>query len=117
MNRCPITYEPLADHKTYSPQGLRLLNRSLKSLALLEFTAEQQRQEAINRAGKMSIQGLQLKLSAVLRISAGHFDVVNAGGRYILKPQSLDFRELPENEDLTMRMAAAVGIEVPVHGL
>src|SRR5208337_4750319 len=112
MSSCPITYEPLAGDATYSPRGLKLLNRNLASLAPLEFTAEQQRQEAINRVGKMSIQGLQLKLSAVLRISEGRFEVVNRGGRYILKPPSLDFPELPENEDLTMRMAAAVGIEV-----
>src|SRR5882724_9782789 len=98
MNRCPITYEPLEEDQTYSPQGLRLLNRNLKSLAPLEFTAEQQRQEAISRAGKMSIQGLQLKLSAVLRISQGRFEIVDRGGRFILKPQSRDFRELPENE-------------------
>ena len=117
MNRCPITYEPLPDGATYSLQGLKLLNRNLASLAPLEFTAEQQRQEALNRAGKMSIQGLQLKLSLVLRITEGRFEVVNRGGQYILKPQSLDFPELPENEDVTMRMAAAVGIEVPVHGL
>jgi hypothetical protein len=31
------------------------LHRDLKSLAPLEFTAEQQRQEAIRRTGKMSI--------------------------------------------------------------
>ncbi|HXT13116.1 MAG TPA: HipA domain-containing protein [Candidatus Angelobacter sp.] len=117
MNRCPITYEPLPDGATYSQDGLKLLNRNLASLAPLEFTAEQQRQEAISRAGKMSIQGIQLKLSAVLRITEGRFEVVNRDGRYILKPQSLDFSELPENEDVTMRMAAAVGIEVPVHGL
>jgi serine/threonine-protein kinase HipA len=117
MNRCPITYEPLADGATYSPKGLRLLHRNLTSLAPLEFTAEQQRQEAISRAGKMSIQGLQLKLSAVLRITQGRFEIVDRGGQYILKPQSLDFPEIPENEDLTMRMAAAVEIEVPVHGL
>jgi serine/threonine-protein kinase HipA len=117
MNRCPITYEPLADNATYSPKGLRLLHRNLTSLAPLEFTAEQQRQEAIRRAGKMSIQGLQLKLSAVLRITQGRFEIVDRGGQYILKPQSLDFPELPENEDLTMRMAAAAEIEVPVHGL
>ncbi|MBL9167383.1 MAG: HipA domain-containing protein [Verrucomicrobiales bacterium] len=117
MNRCPITYELLPDGSTYSRAGLRLLNRNLASLAPLEFTAEQQRQEAIHRAGKMSIQGLQLKLSVVLRITEGRFEVVNRGGRYILKPQSLDFRELPENEDVTMRMAAVVGIKVPVHGL
>lgn len=117
MNRCPITYEPLADDATYSPQGLKRLHRNLGSLAPLDFTAEQQRQEAIRRAGKMSIQGLQLKLSAVLRVTEGRFEIVDRGGRYILKPQSLDFPELPENEDLTMRMAAAAGIEVPVHGL
>jgi serine/threonine-protein kinase HipA len=117
MNRCPITYEPLPESVAYSQQGLKLLNRNLMSLAPLEFTAEQQRQEAIRRAGKMSIQGLQLKLSAVLRIREGRFEVVNRAGQYILKPQSLEFAELPENEDLTMRMAAAVGIERPVHGL
>jgi|ERR1043166_3798661 serine/threonine-protein kinase HipA len=117
MNRCPVTYEPLPDGATYSRNGLKLLNRNLALLAPLEFTAEQQRQEALSRAGKMSVQGIQLKLSAVLRITEGRFEVVNRDGRYILKPQSLDFSELPENEDVTMRMAAAVGIEVPVHGL
>jgi serine/threonine-protein kinase HipA len=117
MSRCPITYEPLPEGATYSQRGLKLLNRNLASLAPLEFTAEQQRHEALNRAGKMSLQGLQLKLSAVLRISEGRFDVVNRGGQYILKPQSLDYPELPENEALTMRMAAAAGMEVPVHGL
>ncbi len=117
MNRCPITYEPLSEGAIYSPAGLRLLHRDLGKLALLEFTAEQQRQEAISRVGKMSIQGVQLKLSAVLRVTEGRFEVVDRGGRYILKPPSLDFPELPENEDLTMRMAAAAGIKVPVHGL
>ena len=117
MNYCPITYEPLARDAEYSREGLRLLNRNLKSLASLEFSAEQQRQEAISRAGKMSIQGLQLKLSAVLRIAEGRFEIVDRNGRYILKPQSRDFPELPENEDLTMRLAANAGIQVPLHGL
>ncbi|HEX3717776.1 MAG TPA: HipA domain-containing protein [Verrucomicrobiae bacterium] len=83
----------------------------------LEFTVEQQRQEAINRAGKMSIQGVQLKLSAVLRVSDGRFEIVDKGGRYILKPQSVDYPQLPENEDLTMHMASAAGIEAPLHAL
>jgi serine/threonine-protein kinase HipA len=117
MKYCPITYEPLQENADYSAEGLRLLNRNLKSLAPLNFSAEEQRQEAISRAGKMSIQGLQLKLSAVLRISEGQFEVVDRSGQFILKPQSADFLELPENEDLTMRLAATVRIEVPVHGL
>jgi serine/threonine-protein kinase HipA len=117
MNYCPITYEPLPGGAAYSTGGLRQLNRNLKSLAPLEFSAEEQRREAISRAGKMSIQGLQLKLSAVLRVAQGRFEIVDRGGRYMLKPQSADYPELPENEDLTMRMAAVVGIAVPVHGL
>ncbi len=117
MNRCPITYETLAEGLDYSGGGLRLLDRNLRSLARLEFTAEQQRQEAIRRVGKMSVQGLQLKLSAVLRTTQGRFEVVDRGGRFILKPPSLEYSELPANEDVTMRMAATTGIEVPVHGL
>jgi serine/threonine-protein kinase HipA len=117
VNRCPLSYEPLPAGVDYSAEGLRLLDRRLGSLARLEFTAEQQRQEAIRRVGKMSIQGLQLKLSAVLRIKEGRFKVVDHGGRFILKPPSADYPELPENEDVTMRLAALVGIEVPVHGM
>ena len=107
----------MAETQVYSEKGLKLIHRGLKSLAPLEFSAEQQRQEAINRAGKMSIQGLQPKLSAVLRVSEGRLEIVDRGGRYILKPQSADYPELPENEDLTMRMASAAGIDVPLHAL
>ena len=117
MKRCLITYEPITDAGDYSARGLKLLDRNLTSLDPLGYTAAEQRQEAMEREGKMSIQGVQLKLSAVLKVKAGAFDVVDRHGRFILKPPSLDFPELPENEDLTMRLAAAVGIEVPVHGL
>ena len=117
MKRCLITCDPIKGDGDYSARGLKLLDRNLTSLAPLGYTAAEQRQEALERAGKMSIQGVQLKLSAVLKVKAGAFDVVDRNGRFILKPPSLDFPELPENEDLTMRLAAAVGIEVPVHGL
>ena len=117
MKRCLITYEQIEGDGDYSARGLKLLDRNLASLDPLGYTAAEQRKEALERAGKMSIQGVQLKLSAVLRVKAGAFDVVDRNGRFILKPPSLDFPELPENEDLTMRLAAAAGIEVPVHGL
>ena len=117
MKRCLITYETFEGEGDYSMSGLRLLDRNLQSLSALGYTAGEQRQEALSRAGKMSIQGVQLKLSAVLAIKAGAFEIVDCNGRFILKPPSHDFPELPEYEDLTMRMAAAVGIEVPLHGL
>ena len=44
-------------------------------------------------------------------------EIVDTGGRYILKPNPLPFADVPANESLTMTMAAAAGIEVPPHGL
>jgi serine/threonine-protein kinase HipA len=119
MRRCPITYQLLAPSAsgTYSAAGLRRLASGLRSLADLLLDAEAQRREAGARAPKMSIQGVQPKLSARLRVSAGRFEIVDTGGEFILKPQSTLWPHLPENENLTMHLAASVGIEVPVHGL
>ena len=83
----------------------------------LPFSAKEQRQEVLRRAGKMSVQGVQLKLSAVLNARLQRFEVVDRGGKFLLKPPSTDYAELPENEDLTMRLAAHVGIEIPLHGM
>ena len=117
MKRCLITYEGFEGEGDYSAQGLKLLDRRLGSLSSLEYTAEEQHQQAIDRAGKMSIQGVQLKLSAVLKIREGRFELVDKEGRFILKPPNRNFAEMPANEDLSMRLAAEVGIEVPLHGL
>lgn len=116
MKRCPITYEPVSD-QDYSVNGLKLLHRKLTSLKPLAYTAEQQREEALRRVGKMSVQGVQLKLSAVLSPGHSEFQIVDHNGRFILKPPSVDFSELPANEDLTMRLASTVKIEVPLHGM
>ena len=117
MKHCPITYQKISDQEHYSQKGLHLLSPQLKTLKPLNFSAEEQRQEAIDRVGKMSVQGVQKKLSAKLKIKAGCFEIVDQMGHYILKPQSEIYPELPENEALTMSLAKAVGLEVPVHGL
>jgi len=116
VNRCPITYS-LCGESLYHERGLRLLSPVLNDLALLDFTADELRIEAMRRATKMSIQGVQPKLSARLNIKEGRFEIVDNYGRYILKPQHYFFLELPQNEDLTMRLADTIGIDVPLHGL
>jgi serine/threonine-protein kinase HipA len=116
MNRCPITYE-LCGGSKYSVKGLSLISPTLKNLVDLPFSALEQRQEAINRASKLSIQGVQPKLSAVISVMNQQFQIVNQFGNYIIKPPNELFPELPENEDLTMKMAKIYGIEVPFHGL
>jgi serine/threonine-protein kinase HipA len=116
MNLCPITYTPCEENR-YSDAGLRLLSPELNSLKDLEYTAEEQRKEAYNRASKMSIQGVQPKISAKLNIKEGKFEIVDKGGKFILKPQHHLYPQMPENEDLTMRLAEEIGLEIPLHGL
>lgn len=115
MNRCPITYEPCEG--LYSSKGLKRLARQLTGLKQLSFTSQELRQEASARASKISIQGVQPKVSARLQIKEQRFALVDLGGQYILKPQIADYMQVPENEDLTMRLAALAGLEVPLHGL
>jgi serine/threonine-protein kinase HipA len=116
MNLCPITYSPCGENR-YSAEGLKLLATGLKTLKVFEYTAEEQRIEAYNRASKMSIQGVQPKLSAVLNIKDEKFELADKGGKYILKPQHNVYYQMPENEDLTMRLAELTGLEIPIHGL
>src|SRR5687768_8403872 len=117
MNYCPITYEIIPDTEKYSQKGLHFLSAQLKALNDLQLSAEEQRNEAHNRIGKMSIQGVQPKLSAQLKIKETKFEIVDQHGKYILKPQSSYYKELPENEAITMTLAEKIGLEVPVHGL
>jgi serine/threonine-protein kinase HipA len=47
------------------------------------LSADEQRQAALDRVGKMSIQGVQKKLSAQLKVKEESFVIVNQKGRYI----------------------------------
>lgn len=116
MNRCPITYELCANDK-YSEKGLRMIAPKLTHLNDLPYTAAELRQEAANRAKKLSIQGVQPKLSATISVAKQEFKIVDQFGTYIIKPQNDLFPELPENEDVTMRMAKVFGLDVPFHGM
>lgn len=77
--------------------------------------------EIVSRAqkmvGKISISGVQPKLSVHLDRKKKTLDVVEQGGHFILKPQVERFKNLPENENLCMNIAEALGIETPPHGL
>ena len=116
MSRCPITYEECEGRK-HSSNGLRKLSARLNSLNDFPYSAEDQVKEAMVRAAKMSIQGVQPKLSVRLNLNKEIFEIVDMGGHYIFKPQTKNYREVPENEDVTMRLAERIGIDVPLHGL
>jgi serine/threonine-protein kinase HipA len=116
MNRCPITYE-LVNNQKYSENGLRLLSKSLQNLKDFPFTPREQIQMAAEYVSKLSIQGVQPKLSVKLNVKKEMFEAVEKKGTYIIKPPHHLYDEVPQNEDLTMRLAKIVGIEVPFHGM
>jgi len=117
MKSCPITLEPIPGEAEYSLEGLAGLTRGLRRLEPLPFSAQEQLREAVARAPKMSVQGIQPKLSAILRVKEGAFELVETGGKFILKPPHPLYPQTAENEALTMSLARLVGIEIPVHGL
>ena len=94
-----------------------MITPRLTGLKDLPYTASELRREAANRARKLSIQGVQPKLSAKVSVIDQELKIVDQFGTYILKPQNDMFPQLPENEDLTMRMAKSFGINVPLHGM
>ena len=116
MNICPITYQPCGE-ENYSADGLKLLSKNLTQLNDLPLTQEEQLRESAARADKMSLQGVQPKLSARLNAKDGRFEIVDRNGEYILKPQNNFYPELPENESLTMKLAELIEIEVPLSGM
>ena len=76
--RCLITNEPWEGSGPYSPEGLRRLDRRLEKLAPLPYTRAQLIEEAAAHAVKMSIQGMQPKVSTVLRVNQGRMEIVDS---------------------------------------
>ena len=66
----------------------------------------------------LTVPGVQKKMS--LHLTAGkdsRLTLVNYPTGFILKPQTEEYGNLPEYEQMTMLMAEAVGIQVVPHGL
>lgn len=68
----------------------------------------------------VAVTGVQPKLSLDLeKVNAqtSRLTVVGLWGSYILKPPTDHFESLPENEDLTMKLAALCGLKTAEHTL
>lgn len=68
-------------------------------------------------APRMSLSGVQPKVSAVFSRKEGQFRMVTERGSYILKPSPQAYPEAAANEALSMALAAEAGIDVPHCGL
>lgn len=65
---------------------------------------------------RMSLSGMQPKVMAVYSRKESRFQIVETNGSYILKPSPQGFPGAAENEALTMQLASAVNINVPLCG-
>lgn len=116
--RCPITYEVITDqNKKYSQKGLKLLSKNITDLKDFQYSRNAQIGEIQVMAAVRSFQGMQPRLNVSLNATNEAFEIKATEGTFILKPQNLLWPSLPENEDLTMRLAKAAGLDVPLHGL
>ena len=122
MCKCFYCYKHLADGEVdYHKSCARKIFEST-TVPVLPYTRvniKELAQEIVSAS--TTVTGVQAKLS--LDITRGHagepqrFTIVGLWGRFILKPQTDRFVNLPENEDLTMHLAEAAGIKTVPHSL
>jgi len=81
----------------------------------IDFGLSEVSLEAQELTGKLSISGVQPKLSVKLDRKKNMLVSVAKGGEYILKPQTLAYSNIPENEQCCMDIAEVFGVSVPEH--
>jgi serine/threonine-protein kinase HipA len=86
-------------------------------LPIIDFSLGDVSQKAQRSAGRLSISGVQPKLSMKLDRKNNSLISVAEGGEYILKPQTAAFPNIPENEQCCMDIAIEFKIDVPPHCL
>lgn len=115
MSACFICLEPLQEGR-YHPRCIRDLFGT-GHLPTIDVEIAKLHTLALAMVGHTTLSGIQRKISLRLEAENRTLQVATEGGRFILKPQAQTFPHLPENEHVTMRMAAQVGIVVPPCGL
>ena len=120
MCKCLYCYQELEEgQRDFHPHCARKFFGT-KEVPLLEYRHEDldRLAEQIIRA-QTSLTGVQPKLSLNLTKHDGcsRLTIVGLWGDYIFKPQTEDYPQLPENEDLTMHLAEVAKINVVPHSL
>ena len=120
--KCLHCYKPLSDGEVDYHKGCARKIFESAIVPVLPYTRANIKELAREIvAASTTVTGVQAKLSLdVSRGKAGdaqRFTIVGLWGKYILKPQTDRFANLPENEDLTMHMAEVTGIKTVPHSL
>lgn len=111
INVCPGTL--ISGYDTYSPTCLRKVFDGKKVSHIMDFSYNDSPEFLISSINRISISGVQEKLSAIIKKGKIIITPEGESGRYIIKPipdyKHLRFRNnIPANEHLTMQIASQV---------
>lgn len=121
MRKCLFCYQPLDndDHDYHSTCTKRLFGSS--QAPIIDFDLKELDELAKQFViQSKAITGVQPKLSLNIekhKNEPSRLTIVGFHGDFILKPPSSYFKELPENEDITMHLAGLVKMKTAQHGL
>ena len=113
---CQICLDSVRGDSTYHTRCLRGLFGSA-TVPQLDIEVSKLHTAALAMVGHTSLSGTQKKISVNLTADRETLQVAAEGGRYILKPQTETYPALPENEQVTSRLAQLAELEVAAFGL
>jgi len=121
FNNCLYCYLPLSENaQDFHPTCVKKMFGT-STAPIIDFHLKQIEDLAKQIIVKsLAVTGVQPKLSLELEKHKNKFPrltIIGLHGNYILKPPSTQYKELPQNEDLTMHLASLVDITTAQHCL
>lgn len=120
MGKCLYCYRPLEKGETDFHARCAKKFFGTEKVPVLDYTCEDLEKLAMQIIkDQTSLTGVQPKLSLHLNEHEGsrRLTVVGLWGGFICKPQTIQFDQMPETEDLTMHLAELAKIDVVPHTL
>ena len=121
MKKCLYCYQVLNENENDFHQACSKKMFGTNIPPILDFNLKETEEIAKKLVIKsIAVTGVQPKLSLELEKKIKEIPrltIVGLHGDYIFKPQSQQFAELPENEDVTMHLAEMVKIKTAKHSL
>ena len=120
MCKCLYCYRPLEKGEKDFHAKCAKKFFGTKKVPALDYSCEEMEKLAMQIIkDQTSITGVQPKLSLHLNEHEGsqRLTIVGLWGGFICKPQTIQFDQMPETEDLTMHLAELAKIEVVPHTL
>lgn len=120
MQKCLYCYHPLNNEVDFhSSCSKKMFGTTVTPI--IDFDLKQLEELAKQIIIKsVAVTGVQPKLSLDLEKHKGELSrltIVGLNGDYLLKPPSKEYKELPQNEDVTMHLAELVKIKTAKHTL